>query len=58
MLEQEIKLTGRLNVINDDDAFESIENYSETISLIDQDKHPILHRYLSMRATKLGDSDD
>ncbi len=48
MLEQDIQLNKRLKLIIDEIQFD--DNYSEIIPLIDQDKHPFLHRYLSMKA--------
>ncbi len=50
MLEQEIQLNQKLKIVFDE--YDRRENYSEMIPLIDQDKHPFLHRYLSMRATE------
>lgn len=48
MFEQEIQLSKKFKVIIEEWPYE--KNYSEMIPLIDQDKHPILHRYLSMKA--------
>lgn len=49
MLQKEIQVSQKLKVILDEDSY-LIKNYSEMIRLIDQDKHPILNRYLSLLA--------
>ncbi len=48
MFEQEIQLSKRLKFIISENQY--TDHYSETIPWIDQDKHPFLHRYLSMKA--------
>jgi hypothetical protein len=51
MLDQDIGLTKKLCVIYDDEEGEN-GDYSKVISLIEEEKHPILHRYISMKSNQ------
>ena len=56
MLEQEIEVKKNLKIILHEYC-DRDENYNEVVSLVDQDKHPILHRYVSMKARILNQRD-
>jgi hypothetical protein len=49
MLEQDITVTQKLKLILENDR-DSKDNYAEVIPQIEEEKHPILHRYISMKA--------
>ena len=56
MLEKEIEVSQKLKVILYEEN-ESPSNYSEVLHLYDKDKHPILNRFLSMKARQQEDND-
>ena len=45
MLEQDITVTQKLKLILEDDE-DSKDNYAKVIPKIEEEKHPILHRYI------------
>jgi hypothetical protein len=59
MLEKDITVSQKLKVeVSRVSESCTKKDYAEVIPQIEEEKHPILHRYISMKARKSQDSDD